>query len=194
MASAVPKEALRSLIASLTGVPASRIYWAGEPEKPYLPIGGKSQKLTLNVVARATNGRLEVKRTYDPDTNTQTEEWGAHRVLTISVRADNFVNAGEGFDTLEELRLKLELPSSRATLRAADLSYVDTQAIQTLDLVIDEREISSAILDVRFMHLVQVDPVVAPFIEKVTAKPGPFTDEEVAALPVVDLASLNEDL
>lgn len=176
MALTVPTEEIRALIASLSGVALSRVRWSGEAEKTLGPIGGKAGKITLDVAARATNGTLEPRRTFNATTQTLEEEWGAHRTLTINVRADNFLGHGEAFDLLEKVRFGLELPAGRAALRAAGLAYVDAPSIVPLDLVVDNREVSSASLDVRVAQIASQDVTVAAgtgWIEKVKSGPAP---------------------
>lgn len=183
----VPREAVRTLIATLSGVTSKRVYWAGEAERSIGPVGGKAQKVTIAVISRAEDGMLEPRRDFNEGTQTMTEEWGAHRVITISIRAENFLRAGEAYDTLEKVRFGLAMPDGRAALRAVDLAYIDAPMIQDLDGVVDNREYSAAVLDVRCAHAASTDPREVPWIEKLTSKPGPFTTEEADELPVADL-------
>lgn len=154
MALSIPKEEIRSLVATLSGIPASRVYWDGEPERPMLgPVSGKAGKITLNVPARAELGTIEPRYEYDGVTGEQSEEWGAHETLTISIRADNFLGHGEAFDTLEKVRFRIARPTYRTQLRAADLAYIDSPSIVSLDYAVDNRAISAASLDVRLAHM-----------------------------------------
>jgi hypothetical protein len=178
MASDIPREAIRTLVAQLTGVHVSCVNWQGEPEKALGPIGGKAGKITLNVTARRINGTEEARRTYDEDTQTSRVRYGAHRFLTISIRADNFLGHGEAFDTLERLRLRLYRPASRKALRDVKCSFMDCPSIQALDRVVDNRAVSAASMDLRLQQVV-VDAgddglgMVEPWIEKVSSEEDP---------------------
>jgi hypothetical protein len=177
----VPLEPLRTLIASLSEIHVTRVYWQGEPEKHIGPVVGKSGKITLNVPARAINGTLEPRRAYTATPSpSQTVEWGAHRILTISIRADNFSGHGKAFDTLESVRVGLELPDGRASLRAADLAFVDAPLIIPRDMVVDNRSVSSAIMDVRLAHMLSMSAVSEGWIDKVSSKSYPPGDPATA--------------
>lgn len=184
----VPREPLRALVASLSGVPASRVYWDGEPEKHLGPIAGKAGKIVLNVTARAANGEPEERREWNPDTLEYELEYGAQRTLTISVRAHNFLGFGEAYDLLEKVRMGLARKTSRATLRAVDLAYVDTPSIVQLpNSTVDTRVYSAASLDFRVSQLVTDAPdptgVTGTWIEKVNKDNPP----DPASAPVYDL-------
>ncbi len=188
MAIDLPKEAIRQLIASLSGVPESRVRWRGEAEKATLSIDGKAGKITLNVVAMTEGNGLEARRVYDVDTDTLTEQWGTTEELTVSVRADNFIGYGAAYDLLRKVRFAFPLPATAETLHAAGLAYIEAPSIVNLDYSVDNRAVSAASLDLRFANLVTNEPTAVTFIAKVTSKAGPFTEEEIAALPVADLA------
>ena len=197
MAVEVPRDELRTLISTLSGVPESRVYWDGEPERTVGLWGasGKAGKITLDVVARASLGGEEMRINDDEE-----EILGGTRVLTISCRADNFLGMGEAFDTLEYVRLRLLRRSSRAALRDAGLAYVDAPSITTIDYSVDNRAISSAVLDIRLSQVVtdappQEGPDATEFIEKVTTKStgdiAGFPD--VSGEPVVYLPFVPDD-
>lgn len=156
----VPKEPIRALIAALSGVAASRVYWEGEAEKHIGPISGKAGKITLNATASETNGTLEPRRAYaSSPTPEQTTTWGAHETLTLSIRADSFVGHDAAFDMLNKVRFALQLPSSRATLRAADLAFMDSPLLVPRgNVAVDNRIVSSATLDVRLAHVISSAP------------------------------------
>ncbi len=160
MALEIPVEAIRSLVAAVTGFPASRVYWQGEAEKHIGPISGKAGKLTLTMTS-AVEGPLEPRRTFDgeADPPTQTTEWGESEILTITIRADNFIGHGKAYDTLRKLKRGLRYPSSSAALLAADLAYLDAPSIQTLsNQAVDNRIISCAAMDVRLSFLASEVP------------------------------------
>ncbi len=191
MATDVPREAIRSIVATLSGLPVDRIYWKGQAEKAVVgPFdGGKAGKITLNVVALAEGAGFEPRRSFDTDT--LTEESGRIDQLTISMRADNFAGLGKAFDLLQSVRLKFAKLSSRgsAILKGAELAYLGSPSIVNLDYKVDNREVSAASMDILLAQAIATEGEAVPWIEKLTSKPGPtFSDEEVAALPVVDLA------
>ncbi len=187
MATDLPKEVIRNLIASLSGISASRVRWQGEAEKASLPIGGKAGKITLNVVALPEGDAMEARRAYDAGTKKLTQQWGAIEEVTISVRADNFLGAGEAYNLLRSVRFKFMQwgGTTQATLNAAGMAYIEALAITKLDYEVDTREVSAASLDIRLAQLITSEIEEIPWIEKVTSQSPSFTDEQAAALPVV---------
>ncbi len=188
MSTDVPKEALRTIVSALTGVPESRVCWDGEPERAVGLWGaaGKAGKITLNVVSRALVGTEEMRI----DDNEE-EIIGGTRVLTISCRADNYLGMGEAFDLLEKMRMGFLRRSARKALRDVGLAYLDAPLITNLDFSIDNRSISSANLDIRLTHVAtdappQVGLDKTEFIEKVSRKSAEDIDD-VAEEPVVYL-------
>ncbi len=172
MSTDVPKEVLRTIVSTLTGVPESRIYWEGEPERTVGLWGaaGKAGKITLNVVSRALVGTEEMRI----DDNEE-EIIGGTRVLTISCRADNYLNMGEAFDLLEKMRMGFLRRSARKALRDVGLAYLDAPLITNLDFSVDNRSISAANLDIRLSHVATDAPPqtgldATHFIEKVSRK------------------------
>ncbi len=192
MALEIPVEAIRAVVATCSGIAASRVYWAGEPEKHIGPISGKAGKLTLTLSA-VVEGPLEPRREYDgeADPPTQTTEWGETETLTISIRADNFLGHGKAYDTLRKLKRGLRYPSSLAAFRAADLSYLEAPSIQSLsNQVVDNRVISSAAMDVRLSFVASEVPEGPDghegWIEKVSSVDPPDWEEN-PVVPVYDL-------
>lgn len=180
MPTELPKEPLRTLIASLTGIPISRVYWRGEPEKMTGPIGGKAGKITLQLTALAEGDGYEVRRALSG--SDLTERGGLTDIATISIRADNFLRYGEAFDLLRKLRLQLQQRDVKATLRASEMAYVDAPSVTRLDYVEDNREVSAANLDMRVAHVATLEPTPIDWIERVTSK-----DAEDATSDTVDL-------
>lgn len=187
MATDLPIEAIRNLIATLSGVPASRVRWQNEAEKIALPIAGKAGKITLNVVTLGEPNGLEPRRQFDAGTQKLTQQWGGIEEITVSVRVDNFLGRGTAYNLLRKVRFALMQwgGSSQAALNAAGLAYLDAPSIVNLDYEVDNREVSSASLDVRLSQVITSDLEEMPWIEKVTSRSPPFTDEQVAALPAV---------
>ncbi len=185
----VPKEAIRAIVATLTGVPASRVNWDGEPERSVglWGVSGQAGKITLNVVSRQFIGSEEMRINDDDE-----EVIGATRILTISCRADNFLGLGEAFDLLEKMRIGFYRRSIRKTFRDAGLAFIDAPLITPLDMNVDNRAISSAIIDVRLAHIATDAPPQegldkTEFIEKVSRKAAAdiadVADEPVVYLP-----------
>lgn len=188
MSTGVPLEEIRSIFATLSGVPTSHIYWEGEPERSVGLWGnaGQAGKLTLDVVSRVLLGGWEV-RLDDSDL----EIVGGTRILTISCRADAFIGLGKAFDLLEQIRIGFYRRSTRKSLRDAGLVFSDAPSITKLDYSVDNRAISSASLDIQFSQVptdappqVGIDQTI--FIEKVSRKePEDIPDASVE--PVVYL-------
>lgn len=147
MSTALPKEALRTLVSSLTGVPANLVVWAGEPRKFSGPQGGVVYGiLTLNMVTSKAVGDDDIRGTWD-GANIVYEQ-RADREVTISARYEA-QGTEEGFDALERLRTRLKWESSLDALRAVNLSLIETIGIQTYNQRKDNRDIATAQLDLR---------------------------------------------
>ncbi len=184
----VPVDAIRAIVSTLTGVPESRVYWDGEPERSVGLWGasGKAGKITLNVVSRALVGTEEMRI----DDNEE-EIIGGTRILTISCRADNYLGMGEAFDLLERMRMGFLRRSVRKSLRDAGLAFLDAPLITNLDFSVDNRSISAANLDIRLSHIATDAPPqtgldATHFIEKVSRKAA-VDIPDVALEPVVYL-------
>lgn len=163
MSTAVPRAAIRTIVASVLGMPESHVIWEGEPV-PFVAVGAL---LVLDVVARRAVGVDEERREYPtPDTTRLTLR--GQRVLTISVRASTY-GSEEAFDLLERLRVSLGQDATRDTMRGAGVSFTDATNIQPLPGVVDNRAISVAQLDVTFNEAVEkvVDVASAGYIETV---------------------------
>lgn len=147
MSTTVPKEDLRAIFAILSGLPASRVIWDGEPVPPATPTEtGKTGRLVLNVVATRRLGEDEELREYPtPDTTRLT--YRGFRVRTISVRAEQFAG-DEGFDVLEDIRLGIGQNDTRERLNAAGLSLASSEDVRTIDAAAGNRAVSFATLDV----------------------------------------------
>lgn len=190
MAYVVPVDAIRTIISTLSGVPESRVNWDGEPERSVGLWGasGAAGKITLDVLSRASNGEPEM-RIID-----NVEVIGANRILTISCRADNFLQLGEAFDLLEKVRLGFMRRSIRKAFRDAGLAYLDAVLITPIEYNVDTRAVSSAVLDIRLAQTVtdappqDGDPLdKTEFIEKASRKSAEdipdFDAEPVVYLP-----------
>jgi hypothetical protein len=150
MATTVPKDPLRTMFAAFAGLPEFVVLWDGEPVPP-VAFEDDARRLVLNVVARRKVGRDEAKRSY-PDATTVRTTYKGQRVVTISVRAENFGDE-EGFDLLEAIRSQVE-EEAGATLNALDMSFNDSEDIRNLDAVADNRAISVAQVDLLFNQTV----------------------------------------
>jgi hypothetical protein len=147
----VPKEELRTLFAAMTGLPVEMIIWDGEPVPPVV-FEQDARRVTLNVLARRPVGKDETTRSY-PDASTVRFTYKGQRLLSLSVRAENYGNE-EGFDLLESVRTQLEQPDTGAILNASDMSVNTTGEVRNLDGVAHNRVISVAQLDVLFNQTV----------------------------------------
>lgn len=143
----VPKSALRTIFASLSGLNPLQVVWDGEG----LPFG---QRLHLAVVARRSLGVDEELREY-PTPNTTRITLRGQRVLTISVRAENF-DADEAFDLLERIRLAAGQDDVRASIRSsADVALTSATDIRPVPATSDNRTIRVATMDLFFNQAVE---------------------------------------
>jgi len=158
----VPKEEIRTIVASLTGIPAMLILWDGEP----VPFSGE-KNIVLNVTGRRAIGVDEERREY-PTADTTRISLVGQRAITISVRADNF-GTEEAFDLLETLRVLVGQDSVRESFRTAGVAFTDATNVQTLNVNVDNRAISVASLDLFFNQTVEtvVDINASGYIETV---------------------------
>lgn len=185
MATTVPKEALRALIVLLAETPASNVLWAGEPVPFVAPKGGKVQGLiTLSPTARRSVGVDEEKRTY-PTSTTVTRTFTGQRVVTISVKAENY-GAEEGFDLLESVRTLMGSDENRAILNAAGLALASISDVRVLDGSAGNRVLSVA----------QMDVILNQRVEKVITSGGDtyIQSVEVAGEATSDLVIAGTDV
>lgn len=159
MATTVPKDALRTLVAALAGLPVAVVIWDGEPVPPVVGVQD-GRRIVLNVAARRSLGRDEAQRSY-PDDATIRISYRGQRVLTVSMRAENY-GIEEGFDLLESVRTQLDQADIGVILNASDLSFNSSGDVRTLPGVARNRAISVAQLDVLLNQTVTrvVDKVV----------------------------------
>lgn len=151
VATTVPKEGLRAIFATLSGLPAAFVRWDGEPVRP-VDHAQDGRRIVLNVLSRRRVGKDQSERTY-PDETTLTTKYTGQRVLTISVRSENFGNE-EGFDLLEDVRTQLEQPDTGESLNALGLALNETLDVRNLDGFAGNRKISVAQFDVTFNQAV----------------------------------------
>lgn len=152
MGTTVPKESLRTLVASYSGLPVAVVLWDGEPKPPVGP-SQDARRITLNVVARRKVGRDSKRREY-PDANTIVSTYRGQRVVTVSIKAEN-MGQEEGFDLLELVRMQLDSEDASPALGAVGLSVNDTADVRNLDGSAGNRKISVAQLDVLFNQVVE---------------------------------------
>lgn len=142
----VPKEALRALFVSLTGLHPARVIWDGEARDFAGPdANGRTGRLVLNVVARRRIGIDSEERTY-PNPNTTRTTYSGHRVITISVKAENY-DGDEGFDTLEGLRVELMGDDVGAVCESMGLSVATIEDVRTLNASAGNRKLTFAQMD-----------------------------------------------
>ncbi len=154
MSTALPKEPLRAIFADLSGLPASRVLWSGEP-KGFAGVtdAGKSGHLILKLTATRRIGVDEELHEYEvealPDVFVTRVTLSGFRVRTITVKAENY-DGEEGFDLLEEMRLALGSDDVCALLNAAGLSLNGDEGVVGIDASAGERTVKFAALDVLF--------------------------------------------
>lgn len=166
MSTDLPREALRTIFASLSGLPASRVIWAGEPKGwAGRTDEGKSGHLVLDCIATRRVGVDEEIREYDvevsPDVFRTRIKFFGQRVRTLNVRAENY-ESDTGYDLLERIRLSLGSDEVGAQLNAVNLSLNGDEDIRPIDASAGNRKVSFASFDVLLNHLVtrivDVDP------------------------------------
>lgn len=145
MATAVPKEPLRALFMSLSGLPEDVVIFDGEPISP-VAMSQDARRLVLGVTAIRRVGQDRREREYLPNGKTRTT-WKGQRVVTLSVRAENY-GTEEGYELLESVRTQLETPEVGEVLNAAGLALNETGNVQNLDASAGTRALSFAVLDV----------------------------------------------
>ncbi len=172
MATTIPKEGLRAIVAALTSLPAAYVIWDGEPKGP-VEHGQDAKRIILNVVSRRAVGEDEEKREYPDPPGTVKTTYTGQRIVTISVRAENF-GAEEGFDLLERLRVLLAADVNRAALNLLSLSLARTADVRNLDGVAGNRKISIAQMDIVLNQRVEtiVTALGDTYIESVVTLAG----------------------
>lgn len=145
MATAVPKEPLRELFMSLSGLPDAVVIFDGEPISP-VAFSQDARRLVLSITAIRRIGQDQRKREFLSGYITRTTLKG-QRIVTLQVRAENY-GREEGYELLENLRTQLESPEVGETLNAAGFALNETQEILVLDVTAGNRAISVATLDV----------------------------------------------
>jgi hypothetical protein len=166
VSTSVPKEPLRALLASISGLPSAFIIWEGEPKGP-VDQSQLARRMILGVVARRRVGEDEEKRAYVPDPANLPDglllqlTFSGNRALTISVRVENYAQE-EGFDYLENIRTMLGADDVRATLNVSSLSLASVADIRQFDSTAGNRKISVA----------QMDVLLNQRVEKVVTKVG----------------------
>lgn len=152
MSTSVPKEDLRALIASISGLAAAYIIWEGEPKRP-VDQTQLARRIILGVVARRRVGEDEEKRDYVPDPDNLPDglllqlTFSGCRALTISIRVENYAQE-EGFDYLENIRTMLGADDVRATLNTSALSLASIADIRQFSSTAGNRMISVASMDI----------------------------------------------
>jgi hypothetical protein len=154
VATTIPKEELRALIASLADTPVSNVIWDGEPVPFVAAKNGKVQGLiVLDPTARRRVGVDEEKREY-PTPTTLKRTFSGQRVVTLSVLAQNY-GAEEGFDLLESVRTLISSDENRAALNGMSLALAATSDVRTLDGSAGNRALSFAHFDIELNQRVE---------------------------------------
>lgn len=149
MSTTIPKDGLRTLVASLADLSEEFIVWDGEPMRP-VDFSEDAKRLILNIVARRAIGEDEEKREYvfDPPNGMLLKRtFSGQRSVTISIRAEDFGDE-EGFDFLERIRTLLGADESRLVLNALGLALARTEDVHVLPGTAGNRAISVASMDV----------------------------------------------
>jgi len=174
VATSIPKEELRNLVASLADCDPSRVLWDGEPV-PFLGPDeeGRTGCFVLNVTATRAVGIDEETIEYGVEVDSvlyTRVTYSGVRVRTVQIRAEQYDDE-EGFDLLEDVRLGLRSTEASDALRAAGLSLHSLDDIQNIGGSADNRATTFANLDARFNQKVSsvklFDPDTKTYIEHV---------------------------
>ncbi len=170
---------LLALIASLSGLPSTHVWWRDAPE-PFLP----DQHITLRMTSIVGSGVDAVVYPYDaagdtidadedeePDNVGLTETIQEVREFTLSVLAVSMghVDGSVAMQLTERVRTRMRMATTLATLNAAHLAAI--RVLSSTDLSdarpnpIDQRTRSIANLDIRFRAAASVAGDGLPWIE-----------------------------
>lgn len=157
MSTAFPREAFRAALVTVSGWPSTNIVFQGDKE--YF-VGPKSGAITGQLVCNFTNSVPEgtddetlVESTYP---NAQTVAIG-NRLRVLTLRCESFNTNVDAIDVLERIRTKLQKRSVRAQLRTVGLAMVELGSVRAIDYRIDNRDIATALLEIRFRQKVSED-------------------------------------
>jgi hypothetical protein len=185
----VPRESLRTLFVTLSGLSASRVLWAGE-SKGFAGkhvTTGKSGHLILDVIATRRLGHDEEERAYNVEVSAGVFRtrvtYSGYRVRTIQVKAENY-DAEEGYDLLEKIRMSLGSDETAETLLASQMAVVEDIDVRAIPGSADNRVTSFAVLDVRFSHRVSL------VVDKDPTATGDTYIDQVEATGQDDLARI----
>ncbi len=160
MSSEVPREALRAIFVALSGLPASRVIWDGEPKQfPGRMANGKSGMLVLDHIATAHLGVDQETEDFDvPTAGSTTVTYSGYRVRSIQVKAENY--EGYGVDFLEILRMRIQGDDYLDALTAAGLSINDIGNVNDIGGSEGNRRVAFATVDLLFNQNVSIVEVV----------------------------------
>ena len=185
MAVEVPREALRTIFVALSGLPASRVIWDGEPKQfPGKMANGKSGMLVLDHIATAHVGVDEETKDYDtPSAGQTTVTYSGYRVRTIQVKAENY--EGYGVDFLETLRMRIQGDDYADQLNAAGLSINDIGNVNDIGGSSGNRATAFATVDLLFNQNVSIVEIVTTknYINELEATGG----DDLARAGVLDV-------
>lgn len=170
---ALPKETLRTIFATLAGLPVEYVIWEGEPQ-PF-----SNGHITVDVLSLRPFGWDDETREYPTPSTTKITQRG-HRGVTLSLRAD-MMTAQAGYDILEDVRIGLADDDVLAALNAQNLAFTGGTDIRKIPAAVDNRAISVALMDLSFNQAVEkvIEKNVAGYIETVEMAGMPDTDLEI---------------
>jgi hypothetical protein len=182
-----------SLLTRLSGVPANVVNARDDGANYTFPAGAPypepgstdegQVKVDFSIVSEMPWGRDEERTVYDPDAVIEGDTYAGpgaplggvvysvngNRELTIEITCDRFNQSQPAFETLQRIRDKLWLPSTRAACTALGIAVSKSSRILRVDADLDGRSVSRYILEVtaNSMSNASDDPITT--IESVPA-------------------------
>jgi hypothetical protein len=162
----IPKALLLNVVRLASGVPAAWVTdkWPAFPQDP----GFERARIIVSPGAYANVAIDELLLTWNPATNRNDVVTAAHRLLTLSLKAQSLDDTLEAIDLLERVRARLRTERIqtlwRPTVALQDIKPIVPLGNQWADSV----AMPTAVMDVRFklaLAFVNLDPYEGDWIE-----------------------------
>lgn len=161
-----------ALLTRLSGVPAyvatgrdDGVNYTFPAGAPYPDPGSTDEgqvSLNFSITGETTVGRDELRTVYDPDTHPAGDTYAGpgaplgsviysangNRELTIAITCDRFNQSQPAYETIQRIRDRLWLPSTRAACADLGIAVSKSGRIMRVDADLDGRSVSRYILEV----------------------------------------------